>query len=233
MAGEQYAQWVSGGHPVTGRHGGADRLVGGPQAIGVGEADHRAPRHRTGEGDCPGTRGAYHDAGAGSQVDPPVPRQPGSRRRVEPPYRAGDAVERPPEGARWGHRGRQRSGQDRQGAGTGRGATPLVRVVGTGCHEDGEDQRGRQENAEQCVGWKTAGRGPTRLVGAGHAEQPAARPSRANGVRTRPVDNRPACGERPYRRMICYTALDNGLSSEVRVSYPRRGSTAEAGIRRK
>jgi hypothetical protein len=89
MAAGQHTDRLAGGDHVAGPDGGADRFVGGPQPARVADADDAAPGHDTGERDDATARRPHDGSGRGGKINPAVPGEPGSRRRIEAPYHVG------------------------------------------------------------------------------------------------------------------------------------------------
>ncbi|AQW53709.1 hypothetical protein SHXM_07172 [Streptomyces hygroscopicus] len=99
-----HADHLPCGHPLTLGHRGAYRFVGGAQrrGAGPGHLDHQHPtaRDRTHEAHPPRARRPDPLARARREIDPAMPRRPGSRRRLPAPqhgrpHRAGHTVDRP------------------------------------------------------------------------------------------------------------------------------------------
>ena len=57
---EQGADRLPGDNGLTGAQHRGDRLIGGAQAVGVVDADHRGTRDGAGERDHSGTGGVHH-----------------------------------------------------------------------------------------------------------------------------------------------------------------------------
>lgn len=101
MAGQQFPDHRTPGHPGPGRHRRLDRLVAGSQAGGVLDG-HQAPvHHRTGERDHPVAGGQHRQARRTGEVHPSMAGAVRGRRRLEP--------------ARHDLRCRHRPGEDRAG----------------------------------------------------------------------------------------------------------------------
>ena len=72
MAGEQGGHHLAGGHRPAPGHDRVHRLVRGPQATAVRDADHAPPGHRAGEGDHARAGCPYPCVGSTGQVDAAV-----------------------------------------------------------------------------------------------------------------------------------------------------------------
>jgi hypothetical protein len=111
----------------AGSHHRVNRFIGGTATVGVPDAHHSQPTHRTGEPDHPVAGRPDDCAGLGRQVDATVTGAVRVGRRVEPPNHPGRPVERPAPDRR-PHRFVPRGG-----------------APGSGRRQDGQDQQGEQQ----------------------------------------------------------------------------------------